>query len=105
MQQPEVPDLSHTEWMAVSVALSDAAELDCAPPPPPGSFRARFARIGTMMTGRHPAPPLANPRLEAVRQFVCMKKRKSNEAEQLVPELLQLGFSEAQVRALALLSH
>ncbi len=104
MQQPHSLDLDHAEWMAVSVALSDAAELDCAPPPAPGSLRARFARIGMMMTGRHPAPPLANPRLEAVRQFVCMKKRRSDEADDLVPELMALGFNHAQVQALALLS-
>ena len=100
MQTMNQPQLTKLEWQAVSVALNDAARCGCPPPDRPSLLH----RIYAALTGNRRIMPLANPRLEAVRRFVCDTRRNRRPAETVVPELLAQGFSTRQIDALALLS-
>jgi hypothetical protein len=96
IHQP-VPDLSPTEWQAVSIALRDAET---------GASTAKgpFAKLVSLLTGNEPATPLADPRLEAVRSFVVDTRRHRHPSPRLVPVLTQQGFNDRQIEALALLA-
>jgi hypothetical protein len=94
------PALSHTEWRAVSVALNDAADIRCGVVDKPG----RLSRLFTTLTGVEHKRPLADPRLETLRRFVCQTRATRTEASELVPALIEQGFNRAQIAALALLS-
>ncbi len=90
--------LSTTEWAAVAVALRDAERYgrSAAPDMPPG----RLVRLWRLLSGAETPRPLADPRLDAVRRFVCAARRHGVRARDLMPELLGHGFSPAQVEAL-----
>ena len=94
------PSLSRSEWLAVSIALSDAGRNACVPTRRTGVW----GRLASAITGATPERPLADPRLETIRRFVCAVRRRPDAAERLIPELEAQGFSHAQVEALALLS-
>jgi len=92
------PELSPPEWRAIAVALRDA-----------DSHRrtAHFLGLGRFcawLSGSRPANRLANPRLEAIRLFVC-DVRRYRRVDQRLRELLESrGFNGRQIEALALLS-
>jgi hypothetical protein len=99
-----VPQLDDLEWSAVAYALDDAY----------GSGRPRasskdgaglFRRIESMLFGRREVTAISDPRNDAVRRFVWASRLRSPEAERFMPALSDLGFSLAQIDALALLSH
>lgn len=92
--------LSKTEWQAVSVALVDASKCGCTAAAKSGPL----GRLFRALTGISGQTPLADPRLEAVRSFVCETRRYRRPAEAHVPALLDHGFNRSQVEALALLS-
>jgi len=95
------PRLSRTDWQAVSVALNDAAQCGC------GEVTGKPGAVGRLLgalTGNAPRPPLADPRLEAIRRFVCATRRGRRPADAHVPGLIAQGFSRDQIDALALLS-
>jgi hypothetical protein len=94
------PTLSRAEWHAVSIALHDADQHACASSQKPGFLGWLY----TAITGNEPQRPLADPRLESIRRFVCAMRRKPDVAETLIPELEAQGLTRAQVEALALLS-
>jgi hypothetical protein len=94
------PTLSQPEWQAVSIALSDASRHGCTAAGRPGPLRRLYRAI----TGNEGPRPLADPRLEAVRTFVCETHRQRRAAERHVPALRAHGFNDRQVDALALLS-
>ena len=94
------PTLSQLEWQAVSGALAHASECGCGNPDNP-RLASRLLRA---LTGSEGPRPLADPRLEAVRTFVCETNRHRRIAKHHVPALLDDGFNDRQVDALALLS-
>lgn len=103
MKRHTAPQLSQTEWAAVSVAFQDAAACGCsavsgAEPP------SLLGRIAEALFGTRRPTPLANPRLEAIRQFVCTTRRQRKPAADLVPMLADHGFNSAQIEAIALLA-
>lgn len=98
-----IPQLSSTEWAAVSVALQDAAGCGCAAASP-GTPRSKIGRALDLLFGSRRATPLADPRLEAIRQFVCKTRRQRQPAAELVPALADQGFNAAQIDAIALLA-
>lgn len=95
------PRLSRQEWQAVTVALRDAERLRCAMP----KVEGRFARILRWLTGIEAPKPLADPRLEALRGFVCASRRNVARAKEMGADLLALGFSPSQVEALRIVAH
>ncbi|SNS08061.1 hypothetical protein SAMN06295912_101215 [Sphingomonas laterariae] len=91
--------LSPLEWQAVSIGLREVENCGCGGLNPP----SRLSRLWTLITGSEPIRPLADPRLEALRQFVCHLHWDDREAEKLGQELIGLGYSPAQVSAIAAL--
>ena len=98
------PKLSLIEWQAVAIGLQDAATFGCRDAPKPGSLRNGLSRLSRMLTGIEPPKPLADPRLEAVRNFVCATQRHRRAADEFAPALEAQGFNRAQIEAIALLS-
>ena len=100
----EVPTLTDLEWQVVKVAMRDATAGHLVAPTRRGSIADRLGRIYSFVTGIKPIAPLADPRLEALRRFVFVTRRTRVLAEAEVPGLLDLGFTRAQVVALATLA-
>jgi hypothetical protein len=103
MDRSAAPVLSQTEWAAVSVAFQDAAACGCT------AARATekpslLGRVADTLFGARRPTPLADPRLEAIRQFVCTTRRQRQPATHLVPVLADHGFNPAQIEAIALLA-
>ncbi|WP_010543030.1 hypothetical protein [Sphingomonas elodea] len=103
MDRVTPPVLSQTEWSAVSVAFQDAAACGCAALPATDR-PSLLGRVADALFGARRPTPLANPRLEAIRQFVCTTRRQRKPAEHLVPVLADHGFNPAQIEAIALLA-
>lgn len=101
---PRQPELSATEWMAVSVALNDAADCGCGIPAEPGSLKARIGTMVRAVFGGEPRTGLADPRLETLRRFVCTTRQRRQVDDGYAAQLSELGFNRAQIDALALLS-
>jgi hypothetical protein len=97
------PSLSRTEWKAVSIALSDAETYSCVPAQR-GVIASKISNVFHLLTGIERKRPLADPKLETLREFVCATRRTRKAPEQLVPRLIDQGFNYAQVEALALLA-
>lgn len=94
------PRLSATEWRAVTVALRDAERLPC-------SLSRKEGRIGRLvrwLTGIEAPRPLADPRLEAVRSFVCASRRNMARAREIGAELAGFGYTPSQIEALRLVA-
>lgn len=93
------PTLDALEWQAVSVALKDAATCGCGDVARPGAITRALRSV----LGVRPPQPLADPRLEAVRRFVCVTRRRGG-AERDAAALASHGYNRRQIAALALLS-
>ena len=93
------PSLSKREWQVVAIALREADQHGCGGIVPP----SRIGRIWTAITGREPIRPLADPRLETLRRFVCQLHRRAEPVETLGQALIDLGYSRDQVNAIAAL--
>lgn len=89
----DVPPLSPLEWKVVSLALREAGEAG----------RGRLARLFGPAVGLRPKLPLADPRLEALRRFVCRVRDRADVSE-LKPRLIELGFHPSQISAVAMLA-
>lgn len=96
------PHLSPSEWQTISTGLRDVAECGCGGQA--SGWARGMARIARMLTGREDAAPLDDPRLEALRDFVCATERRRRRADEFVPDLLEHGFNHRQVEALTLLT-
>ncbi|SFR83789.1 hypothetical protein [Sphingomonas jatrophae] len=97
------PTLSTSEWNAVAIALKDAQRCGCTAEAI-GEEAGPVRRLATFLTGRRRPNPLADPRLEAVRQFVCTSYRRRAPATEIAPALAEHGFNRAQIDALGLLA-
>jgi len=88
--------LTREEWRAVAIALRDASDQ-----------RARrhtplLTRLYGALTGNRPPNRLADPRLEAIRNFVVDVRRLRPNVPAM-SNLMQIGFNRNQIEALALL--
>lgn len=92
------PHLTTAEWRAVAVALRDAERFAC--PHPAGESEGRLSRLLRALTGIEAPRPLADPRLDTVRRFVCATRRNVARAGEIAGELIGLGYSQEQVEAL-----
>ena len=94
------PQLSQAEWRAVAIALKDAESLPCGVTHTAGPIRRAYH----WLTGAVPTTPLADPRLEAIRGFVCDTRRHRRIATRFVQPLTEQGLNARQIDALALLT-
>ncbi len=101
-QHPALPELSRGEWQAIAIALRDAENAGCAVRRTP---LGRWARLLHFFTGIEPNRPLANPRLEALRTYVCSLRSGRREVPDRARALIDLGYSPAQIDAINLLAY
>ncbi len=98
------PSLTALEWQVVAAAFSDASGHSCGSARKPSRLVAAFHGMIRAVTGLRPPQPLADPRLEKLRYFLCFTRDHGRPSQRTWNELLELGFNEAQVEALALLA-
>lgn len=99
----EPPTLSRLEWKVVSLALKEAEKGGCGGVRGRGRISRALRAVHRFITGARGALPLADPRLETLRRFVCLLHWGNREAEKLARRLVDQGFTQNQVRAVALL--
>jgi len=92
----ETPELSSLEWKVVSLAIREAAHVE-----PDG--QSWLGRLFHRATGIEPKMPLADPRLETLRRFVCRIRRHADVSE-LKKRLADYGYSANQISAVAMLA-
>lgn len=92
--------LSALEWQVVGLAIREAGRF--------GGGRIRslshWNRLVRFLTGSEMLRPLADPRLETLRSFVCAARNGHRLAERLAGRLLEHGFTGDQVSAVRLLA-
>jgi len=88
------PPLSALEWKVVSLAMREAGEA---------RRRGWFGRLVEGSNGVRPKLPLADPRLETLRRFVC-RVRDRADASDLKHRLVEFGFHPNQVTAVAMIA-
>jgi hypothetical protein len=98
------PSLTALEWQVVAAAFSDASGHACGRARKPSRLASGFRHLLEAVTGLKGPQPLADPRLEKLRFFLCFTRDKGRPSQRIWQELIELGFSEAQVEALALLA-
>jgi hypothetical protein len=96
------PRLTTAEWQAVTVALRDVERFTCAAPA--GKAEGRLARLFRAVTGIEQPRPLADPRLDAVRRFVCASRRNMARAKEVAAELIDFGYSRDQIEVLRMIA-
>ena len=94
------PMLSDLEWKVVRLAIREAGEAAVGEPGPLGR---RLRTFWSAVTGWEPKRPLADPRLELLRRFVCTQRGRRDAAE-LAARLVGLGFTPNQLTAVTLLA-
>ncbi len=95
------PHLTAAEWQAVTVALRDAEHLACGAEDKP---EGRLSWLFRALTGIEQPRPLADPRLDAVRRFVCASRRNVARAREIAGELIAYGYSKDQIEALRIVA-
>ncbi|SNS38305.1 hypothetical protein SAMN06295912_105152 [Sphingomonas laterariae] len=92
--------LSALEWQVIGLAIREASRI--------GGGRifaaSRWRRLASLLTGSEALRPLADPRLETLRSFVCAVRNGHKLAERLATKLLDQGYSSDQVSAVRLLA-
>jgi hypothetical protein len=94
------PVLDDLEWKVVSLALREAGP---APVREPGAIGRKVRALWSAITGWEPQRPLADPRLETLRRFVCTQRGR-RDAAVLATRLLAMGFTQNQLAAVTLLA-
>jgi hypothetical protein len=99
-QANTVATLNRLEWQAVSIALNDAATCGC------GSItkRASVTKFLQSIFQVKPITALADPKLEAVRRFVCETKQRGPSVSMHEAALAAHGYNGRQIAMLALVS-
>ena len=95
-----MPVLSDLEWKVVSLALREAGESVIGEP---GRLGRQLRALWSAVTGWEPKRPLADPRLETLRRFVCTQRGR-RDAAHLAARLLGMGFTPSQLSAVTLLA-
>ncbi len=92
--------LSALEWQVIGLAIREAGRFGG------GRIRAatRWRRFVGFVTGNDTLRPLADPRLETLRSFVCAARNGHRAAERFAGRLLEMGFTRDQVGAVRMLA-
>lgn len=91
---------SALEWKVVTIALREAAHWGG------GRVQAatRWRQVMGWFTGQESVRPLADPRLEALRSFVCAVRSGHRMAERCAARLVECGFDGDQISAVRTLA-
>lgn len=92
--------LSALEWQVIGLAIREAGRFGGGR----AAARTHWRRLVSLVTGSETLRPLADPRLEALRSFVCAVRNGHRLAERLASRLLEFGFTGDQVGAVRLLA-
>jgi len=92
------PTMSALEWKVVTLAMREANEGGCG-----GRRSGWLRRMLQRTSGTRPRLPLADPRLEALRGFVCRVRSRADDDE-LREQLIGYGFDPSQLAAVATLA-
>lgn len=95
--------LSATEHQAIEIGIRDA-DCGCLISTEGNGLRAKLAKLSRVITGQRGRRPLADPKLEAVREFACRTHMQRRPAEQLVPALMKHGYGPNEIGTLTALS-
>lgn len=95
--------LSAIEHRAIQVGILDADRGWFVPGPEQG-LRSKLARLSRVIAGQRGGQPLADARLELVREFAFWTRRQHRPAEQLIPALLKQGYGPDQIGTFAALA-
>jgi len=93
------PTLSALEWKVVSLAMREAGENGCGA----GKRGHWLSRLIARGGGVRPKLPLADPRLETLRRFVCRLQNRADVSE-LSNRLVELGYHPTQISAVAMVA-
>jgi len=99
----EPPMLSALEWKVVAIALKEAGRHGRRVVAPSSAIGRMLRRVLDRITGARGTLPLADPRLETLRRFVCLSRWGDQGADELAHDLVAQGFTQGQVRAVAML--
>lgn len=102
-EQGDVAMLSEVERQAVELGVLDADRGWFVPGHEDG-LGARLARLSRTISGQRGRQPLANARLELVREFAFWTHRRHRPAEQLIPALVRQGYRPDQIGTFAALA-
>jgi len=97
-----LPPLSAGEWLGVQRALRAVGDGACAHGEAPGPLRRGIARIMPRLHARRTSA--AAPELQPLRDFLCETARHGPAVDALAQRLESLGYSPAQIAALALIA-
>ncbi|TZG26405.1 hypothetical protein [Sphingomonas montanisoli] len=86
---------SALEWKVVSLAMREANSGD--------ERQGWLARLFQNLTGIAPKMPLADPRLETLRRFVCKVRARADIAD-MAARLQEFGYDARQIAAVAQLA-
>jgi hypothetical protein len=90
--------LSALEWQVIGLAIREAGRGGGI------VVSTRWRKLVSLLTGRETTRPLADPRLETLRSFVCAARNGHRLAERLATRLIDLGFSRDQIVAVRMLA-
>ncbi|WP_380875567.1 hypothetical protein ACFB49_05100 [Sphingomonas sp. DBB INV C78] len=90
--------LSALEWRVVGLAIREAGRGGGI------VISTRWRRLVSILTGNEATRPLADPRLETLRSFVCAARNGHRLAERLASKLFEFGFSRDQIDAVRMLA-
>lgn len=94
--ETSTPPLSALEWKVVSLAMREAGGN--------GARRGWFAQWIDSGAGLRPTLPLADPRLETLRRFVCRVRDHRGDVSELRRHMLEQGFHSRQISALEMIA-
>jgi hypothetical protein len=99
MEQDQLAALSPVERAVVEIGLHDASSRWSAGPD--GSFASRLRGLVRKIMGRRGDLPLADAKLELLRQFVASTHRRHSPDERLILALIGHGYPADRIRSLA----
>ncbi|WP_226018890.1 hypothetical protein [Novosphingobium sp. FKTRR1] len=96
-------DLSALDHVAARISADDARSCDCREPAAPRHELSRSARTLLWLFGEPRDRPLAlaNPRLEAIRRFVCATRAGHQPGTVLISQLQTRGVQPQRLAELA----
>lgn len=95
--------LSRIELQAIEVGIRDA-DAGWFMSNDGRSFRGRLAKLARTITGRRGRQPLADAKLELLRDFASRTHRQHRPAEQLIPKLMAHGYGPERISSFAALA-